>query len=218
MRSAAFVGGFCSISTHGPPATILGVTRSSREIAAVPDFATFAEALPYDAFFEKFGQPGHRDRWERTRNAVALAEPQVALLKSFKRECPILMLAGTWCGDCAGQCPILEKFAELAPVLKVRYLDRDAFPDVQKALQINGGNRVPVAVFFSEDGHEVARFGERTLTQYRRMVKEQTGEGCGTGIVPAAELAGVAQDWLDAIERVQHILRLSPRLRRLHGD
>lgn len=181
-------------------------------------FALFADALPYDAFFAKFGQPGQKERWDRTRAAVKLTDPQQDLLKSFKRECPILMLAGAWCGDCAGQCPILERFAELAPGLKVRYLDRDAFPDAQKELQINGGNRVPVAVFYSEDGQEVARFGERTLTQYRRKVKEQTGEGCGTGILPAGELAGVTQDWLDAVERVQHILRLSPRLRRLHGD
>jgi thiol-disulfide isomerase/thioredoxin len=184
----------------------------------VPAFSIFEQALPYDAFFQKFGQPGQRERWERTRQAVVLTDAQTELLKSFRRTTPIVMLAGTWCGDCAGQCPILEKFAELAPVLQIRYLDRDAFADVQKELQINGGNRVPVAVFYSEDGHEVARLGERTLTQYRRMVKEQTGEGCGTGIVGASELAGIAQDWLDAVERVQHILRLSPRLRRLHGD
>jgi hypothetical protein len=28
----------------------------------------------------------------------------------------------------------------------------------------------------------------------------------------------IVQDWLDQFERVQWILRLSPRLRRLHGD
>lgn len=102
--------------------------------------------------------------------------------------------------------------------MQVRYLDRDAFPEAQKELQINGGNRVPVAVFFSEDGHEVARFGERTLTQYRKMVKETLGEVCGSGIVTGDTLAGIVQDWLDVIERVQCVLRLSPRLRRLHAD
>lgn len=181
-------------------------------------FTLFDAALPYDDFFTKFGQPAHKERWERTRAAVALTDAQTELLKAFRREAKILVLAGTWCGDCASNCPILQRFADGNPLLKVRYLDRDAFPDAQKELQINGGNRVPVAVFFSEDGHEVARYGERTLTQYRRMVKEQTGEGCGTGIASAGETAGVVQDWLDQLERVQHVLRLSPRLRRLHGD
>lgn len=178
----------------------------------------FDQALAYDAFFEKFGKPTDKPRWDRTRSAIVLSEAQLTLLKSFKRTTNILVLAGAWCGDCAGQCPILEKFAETAPCLQVRYLDRDAFPDAQKELQINGGNRVPVAVFYSEDGFEVARFGERTLAQYRKMVKETLGEACGTGIASAEQLAAIVQEWLDVTERVQCILRLSPRLRRLHAD
>jgi len=180
-------------------------------------FSLFADALPYDEFLARHGSPGDKARWDRTRAAVSLTAGQKQLLGKFRREANILVLAGAWCGDCAGQCPILDRFAEVAPVLKVRYLDRDEFPDAQKELQINGGNRVPVAVFFSEDGHEVARFGERTLTAYRRMAGESAGEVCGSGVA-GAELVGVTQDWLDQVERVQWILRLSPRLRRLHGD
>lgn len=181
-------------------------------------FTLFDQALPYDAFFDRFGQPGDKARWDRTRSAVELTPEQTALLSTFRRRTNVLVLAGAWCGDCAGQCPIFERFAEAAPVLNIRYLDRDAFPDAQKELQINGGNRVPVAVFFSEDGHEVARYGERTLTVYRRMAKEAGGEACGTGLATADERAGIVRDWLDQFERVQHILRLSPRLRKKHGD
>lgn len=178
----------------------------------------FDQALPYDDFLAAYGKPADKPRWDRTLASITLTDSQTALLKGFKRTTKILVLAGAWCGDCAGQCPILEKFARIAPCLQVRYLDRDAFPEAQKELQINGGNRVPVAVFFSEDGHEVARFGERTLTQYRKMVKETLGEVCGSGIVTGDTLAGIVQDWLDVIERVQCVLRLSPRLRRLHAD
>lgn len=181
-------------------------------------FALFEHALPYDPFLAKFGTPTDKPRWDRTRAAVALTDDQTRLLGKFRRRTNILVLAGAWCGDCAAQCPVLDRFADVAPALNVRYLDRDAFPDAQKELQINGGNRVPVAVFFSEDGHEVARYGERTLTTYRRMVEQATGEVCGSGIVGKDELAGVTRDWLDQVERVQWVLRLSPRLRRLHGD
>ena len=88
-------------------------------------------------------------------------------------------------------------------------------PDAQRELQVNGGNRVPVAVFFSEDGFEAARYGERTLSAYRRLVQ---------GVVPGATLPGqhaladAVADWLRQFERVQWMLRLSPRLRRLHRD
>src|SRR5262245_49367455 len=104
-------------------------------------FTLFDAALPYDDFFAKYGQPGHKDRWDRTRNAVALTDAQLVLLKSFRRETKVLVLAGTWCGDCAANAPILQRLADAAPVLNVRYLDRDAFPDAQKELQVNGGNR-----------------------------------------------------------------------------
>lgn len=182
----------------------------------------FDVALSYQDFMAKFGTPADLPRWERTRGVIQLTEAQTNLLKSFTRTTNVLVLAGAWCGDCAGQCPAFEKFAEIAPMLKVRYLDRDAYPDAQAELKINGGNRVPVAVFMSEDGQEVSRFGERTLTAYRKLAETAgmgSGESCGTGIVSAdAHLAGIVQDWLNEFERVQYILRLSPRLRRLHGD
>lgn len=181
-------------------------------------FDYFGTALPYDEFFAKHGKPADRTRWDNVRNKAALTENQKKLLGGFTRTMNVLVLAGTWCGDCAAQCPLFEKFAEVAPVIVPRYLDRDAHPAAQEELKINGGNRVPVVVFFSEDGQEVARYGERTLTTYRNLVAQLGGESCGSGIVGGDALAGVVQDWLNEFERVHCILRLSPRLRRLHGD
>lgn len=183
-------------------------------------FEYYASAHPYAEFLTKYGTPQQQDRWHHTRDLVKFTETQKTLLQSFKREMPVLVLAGAWCGDCSGQCPIFEKFAELAPSIKVRYADRDEQADLQKELRINGGNRVPVAVFFSEDGHEVARYGERTLSKYRQLVKDQVGESCSTGITIGGDplFDQVIQDWLDQFERAQWILRLSPRLRQKHQD
>ena len=105
-------------------------------------------------------------------------------------------------------------------MIDLRFLDRDIRPDVRQELSINGGHRVPVVVFLSEDGFEVSRYGERTLSTYRRMAADHLGPACPTGFVPpAAEaLAAVTADWLAEFERAQLILRLSPRLRAMHGD
>jgi len=183
-------------------------------------YSFFGQALPLADFLSKFGTVSDRDRWKGVADRVALTEGQKALLKKFRRETHVLVLAGAWCGDCVVQCPVFEHFIAEAPALKVRYLDRDAFPAAQDALLVNGGKRVPVVVFFSEDGHEVARFGDRTLSKYRELVEQETGESCASGIVGAGceSLARVTQDWLDQFERVQWILRLSPRLRKIHGD
>jgi hypothetical protein len=183
-------------------------------------FDKYRQGLPLTNFLAQYANDGQKQRWRQVHEQVALTAAQRELLAAFRRPMPVLCLAGAWCGDCINQCPIFEHFAGAAPVIQVRYLDRDEHADVQQELQINGGHRVPVLVFFSEDGQEVARYGERTLSKYRQMMRDQAGAGCPTGIVVSGDplLLQVVQDWLNEFERVQWLLRLSPRLRQLHGD
>jgi thiol-disulfide isomerase/thioredoxin len=183
-------------------------------------FDKFPQGLTYDAFLARYANEGQKQRWRQVREQITLNAGQRELLGQFRRTTNVLCLAGAWCGDCINQCPSFEHFAAAAPVIQVRYLDRDEHADAQRALQINGGNRVPVAVFFSEDGLEVARFGERTLSKYRQLIRDQVGDLCATGIAIPGDtlLAQVTQDWLNEFERVQWLLRLSPRLRQMHGD
>ena len=73
--------------------------------------------------------------------------------------------------------------------IDLRFIDRDTQLDIRDALAINGGHRVPVVVFLSEDGFEVSRYGERTLSAYRRLAADQLGSSCPTGLVPPSEEA-----------------------------
>ncbi len=182
--------------------------------------AKFAEGLSYRDFLEKYGTDAHRQRWAAVYERVRLTDEQQNLLASFRREMKVLVLAGAWCGDCVEQCPIFERFAEATPTIHLRFCDRDDHPDLQQELSICGGARVPVVVFLSEDGCEVGRYGDRTLSKYRRLAVEQLGETCSTGVAPPEEslLAATVQDWLNEFERAQLILRTSPRLRKKHGD
>lgn len=183
-------------------------------------YAKYCVGQPLADFLQAFGSAADQSRWKAVHDQVRLTETHRQLLARFRRETHVLVLAGAWCGDCVRQCPIFEHFATIAPVLKIRYIDRDVHADAQAALSICGGKRVPVLVFFSEDGHEIARYGDRTLATYRNLVEQATGEVCASGVVGANDplLAQVTQDWLDQFERVQWILRLSPRLRQKHGD
>ena len=180
----------------------------------------FAEALPYAEFLDRHATPAQRARWDAMHAQTATTPEQRAMLGGFVRRMPVLCLAGAWCGDCINQCPAFDHFARASPAIELRLLDRDARADVRDALAINGGHRVPVVVFLSEDGFEVARYGERTLSTYRRLAAQQLGASCPTGLVaPDADAtAAVLAEWLAEFERAQLILRLSPRLRQKHGD
>jgi hypothetical protein len=179
-------------------------------------FTFFQEALPYESFLTTHGSLGDKTRWDRARGFITLSPEQLERLKSFKRHANLLILAGPWCGDCSTQCAPLEAFAQAQPLLQIRYLDRDAYPAAQQQLQVNGGNRVPVVLFYSEDGFEVCRYGDRVATTYERL--SQGADPHDLGLDDPTYAEGVTADWLREVERVQRILRLSPRLRRLHQD
>jgi len=180
----------------------------------------FAKALPYTSFLDRYATPAQRSRWDEMHTRFSLTADQEKLLASFARRMPVICLAAAWCGDCVNQCPAFDLFARASSQIDLRFLDRDALPALRDLLAINGGQRIPVVVFLSEDWFEVARYGERTVSIYRRIAADQLGPACPTGLVPPSEaaIATITAEWLAEFERAQLILRLSPRLRLLHGD
>ncbi len=180
----------------------------------------FHESLPYNAFLDQYANPEQRRRWNETHVRIRLTDAQISMLAGFTRRMPVFVLNGAWCGDCINQVPIFDHFDAAAPAFEIRYFDRDARPEVREALMVNGGQRVPVVVFLSEDFHEVGRYGDRTISTYRRMASTQLGPSCPTGLVPPADhvLEAVVADWLIEFERAQLLLRLSSRLREMHMD
>ena len=182
--------------------------------------AVFAESLPYREFLDRYANPSQRERWDAMHARFALTPEQQGLLSTFKRQMPVICLTGAWCGDCINQCPVFDHIARAAPAIELRFLDREALPAIREELMINGGARVPVVVFLSEDWQQVGRYGERTLSIYRKLAADQLGPSCPTGLVPPADeaLATITAEWLAEFERAHLILRLSPRLRGKHGD
>lgn len=176
--------------------------------------------LGYEEFLTRHGTAEQRNRWAAVHAAVSLSSGQREVLEGFRREMKVLCLAGAWCGDCVNQCPIFDHFARASACVQIRYFDRDVHAELSEALRICGGARVPVVVFLSEDDQFVGLYGDRTLAAYRQLAVEQLGSACPTGIGPVQGglLAEVTQDWLDEFERVQLLLRTSPRLRQRYGD
>lgn len=167
------------------------------------------------------GTPQQRDDWQKIYDQAQLTDPQRQLVASFTRRLNIIGLSGIWCGDCAQQGPLIERIAEANPsVINLRWLDRDTHKDLQKLVRINGGDRVPVLIFCAEDYEPVGWYGDRTLSRYRSIAARQLGASCPLPGAPVdtQEMAATIQDWLDEIERVHLLLRLSGRLRQKHGD
>ena len=184
--------------------------------------AKFDAGLTYNDYLQT-GKPAQKEGWEKIGREVELTEAQKALLGAFTREIKVLVVSGIWCGDCVRQGPILQAIADATGgKAQLRWLDRDEHMDLQEKVTINAGNRVPVVVFAAEDFEPVGWAGDKLLSRYRIMARDTLGEGATCPLpgapIPAEELAAETADWVDEFERVHLLLRLSGRLRQLHGD
>ena len=174
--------------------------------------------LDYDAYLAT--DPEKAEHWRKIYSELDLSDEQRRLVSGFTRAMNVLCISGIWCGDCVQQGPLLQRISEAADCIDLRWVDRDEHLDLSEQLKINAGLRVPVVIFMAEDHEPVSVHGDRTLTRYRAMAAKQLAAACPLpgAPVPPDELAGTLQDWLDEFERVQLLLRLSGRLREMHGD
>ena len=182
-------------------------------------FRNYYEQAKSYAEYLLSGNANEQQRWNAYSKQLSPSEAQIARIRDFRRQMPVLVLSGIWCGDCARQGPLFETIEKANPLLAFRYIDNRQNPELQKELRINGAEKVPVLVTFSEDFFELARFGDRHLSVYRRKLETELGVACDPGFgAPGSELSQELNEWIDYFERLQAMLRLSPMLRKRHGD
>jgi hypothetical protein len=180
----------------------------------------FASGLPYVRYLQT-GTEEQQRRWAQVYDAAHLAGAQKELVTGFVREMKILIFSGIWCGDCVQQCPLIFRIAEAnLGKIDLRFVERPKESELVPELRINAGSRVPVVVFLSEDSEWCATAGDRTINRYRALARARLGPLCPTGIVAPEkdEIDATLADWLNEVERVQLMLRLTPRLRQKYQD
>lgn len=180
----------------------------------------FAEAASYEDYLA--GSPG--DKAKRWTSMAAKLPPLSSEQKerlAIRRSVNVLLVSGVWCGDCVRQGPMIRQIAEACdPSVTLRVIDRDFRAELRDEVRLVGAMRVPVAVFLTEDFFEIGRFGDRTLTHYRKKASTELGPACPVPffIPPEGELAAEQSEWVDVFERMLWMARLSPLARARHGD
>ena len=180
----------------------------------------FSSGLRYQQYVQ-IGNEELQRRWKLVYDAARLTDAQKALVAGFVRDMKILVFTGVWCGDCIQQCPLIQRIAEANPAkIDLRFVERPRESELDPRVRMNAGSRVPVVVFLSEDNEWCATAGDRTIHRYRALAHARLGPLCPTGIVAPEkdELDATLADWLNELERVQLMLRLTPRLRAKYQD
>ena len=179
----------------------------------------FSKALDYESYLST-GSELEIQKWRSYEEEVKLSPDIVSRIQSFRRKLNILVMSGIWCGDCIRQGPIFKAIQDQSELFNFKFIDNRENPELMDELKLNGAQKVPVIVCLTEDFYEVSRFGDKHLSVYRSKVEKELGAACDPGILPPEKSALELEinEWMDYFERLQHMLRLSPALRRKYGD
>jgi thiol-disulfide isomerase/thioredoxin len=182
--------------------------------------AAFEQGLKYTDYVAT-GSPEQQVSWTTFHGKVKLAEQHQQMLNSFSRQIRMLVLSGTWCGDCVHQVPMLDHLQRANPRwIELRIVDRDEQRELSEAVKICGGRRVPTVLFLNEDFEFVGLHGDQVLARFRAKAAKSLGASCPLpgADVPADEIAATLDDWARELERAHLLVRLSAKLRERHGD
>ena len=101
-------------------------------------------------------------RMGRLEKTVSIADDLASLLVAYKKPLVWLVLTEAWCGDVAQNLPVLNKMAELSPLIELKILLRDENSEIMNNYLTNGGTAIPKLICFQKDnGKEMGTWGPR---------------------------------------------------------
>lgn len=121
--------------------------------------AVFSSGLDYRPWLEAAESDEQRDKLETQRQALVLEPQVVGFLGALPRPVHVVAIAEDWCGDVVRHVPVLQRLAEAAPNLKVRFLRREQWPEVFVRFLTNGGEAIPKFIFLNETFVECGNWG-----------------------------------------------------------
>jgi hypothetical protein len=138
--------------------------------------AVFRSGQDYAAWIAAGESPDNRQKMEGLRLDLHL-EPQIeGYLAALPRTVHVVAIAEDWCGDVVRHVPVLQRLAEAAPNLKVRYVSRQQWPDVFARFLTNGGEAIPKFVFLSDAFVECGNWGPMAAGPRELIAR---GKACG---------------------------------------
>jgi hypothetical protein len=88
------------------------------------------------------------NRWNKT---AKISSDIQALILSITEPQNWLIITEAWCGDGAQSIPYLAKLSELNPLIRLKIIMRDEYPDIMDAYLTNGARSIPKLVAFTGD-------------------------------------------------------------------
>jgi hypothetical protein len=102
-----------------------------------------------------------RLNWARTQRWVKNLEVSPDFKNRVTSAQEWIVITEPWCGDAAHSVPVIQKIAELNPLVTVRYELRDAAPHRIEQYLTNGGKSIPKLIVRNAEGLDLFTWGPR---------------------------------------------------------
>ena len=169
--------------------------------------AVYESGQDYATWITGGEAPDNRHKMEALREAQALEPQALGFLAALPRPVHVIAIAEDWCGDVVRHVPVLQRLAEAAPNLKLRFITRQQWPDVFTRFLTNGGEAIPKFVFLSERFVESGNWGPMPSAERRIVARgKAAGDIAGARALVAARYAAdpkkidVLRELLDLVD------------------
>jgi len=138
--------------------------------------AILDSGLPFDKWLMTAESDSNRDAITQALQEQTLEPTVDAALGALPRPVYVVAIAEPWCGDVRRHVPVLERLAQAAPNLHVRYITRAQHKDVFVRFLTNGGEAIPKFVFLSDQYVECGNWGPMPAADRILIAR---GKACG---------------------------------------
>lgn len=130
-------------------------------------FDTFKEkGMTFDQWLEKFEKEESKAKTNQYFEETEFIRDKCSQrLGELNFKIYLLAVVADWCGDCQRNVPILEHICQSSDFLELKLLKKEDNMDL--LLKINGGEKIPYVMFYSQDGYFSGNWIERSYDSYK---------------------------------------------------
>lgn len=110
-------------------------------------------------------------RMKRLDKTIVLSAEIIAALNAVKSPQTWLVITELWCGDAAQNVPLMNKIAELNPLIQLKLVLRDENPELMNLFLTNGGKSIPILIALNESQEVLWNWGPRPVLAQNMLME-----------------------------------------------
>lgn len=116
-------------------------------------------------------------RMNRLDKTLKVSRETLKSMSLLENKFTFLVIAEGWCGDAAQILPILNKIAEISPLIDLKIVLRDENPELMNQFLTNGNQSIPKIIIIDSENNVINSWGPRPMIAAKMVIdyKEKNG-------------------------------------------